>query len=540
MTNHQCCEQSVTSQIDELFAKWDQLDSPGAAVIIIRDGEVIHEKGYGSAQLEYDLPITPTTIFHVASVSKQFTTMSILLLADEGKLSLDEDIQHYLPWVPQFDHNITIRHLIHHTSGLRDQWALLRLAGWRMDDVITTEHIKKMVRHQRDLNFPPGEEHLYSNTGYTLMAEIIQQVTGKSLREFARERIFEPLDMNRTHFHDDHQEIVPDRAYSYSENENSGYQKSILSYANIGATSLFTTVEDLAKWLVNFDQQLVGNAKVMERMHERYVLNNGETISYAGGVSYTEHRGLQMIGHGGADAGFRSYCGRFAEHNLGIVILSNLATCNPGSLAKKIGEICLSEHLDKPSPEKQNADLPPADSEEMKQCTGTYVLSPYGLIRVSYSESGFTIKRGKQSPVKLIPDGGLNFKVEGRDQQVSFKQDDAGKITSLEYILPGRTLNAQKKQMPCMSRDELTEFEADYFSPELRTTYSFVAEDGKLVMKHQRHEDTEIVPLDENTFMGKGRRPGKIMFKEDSAGQIMGFELTAGRIRNVKFNRIGE
>ncbi len=204
-----------TVEFDRLFTQFDDINKPGASVAVLQDGEIIFSKGYGSANLEYDIPVTPETMFHVASVSKQFTVFAILLLAEEGKLNFDDDIRQYIPEVPDFGHTITLRHLASHTSGMRDQWNLLRMAGWRLDDVITTEHVLKIVARQKELNFKPGEEFLYSNTGFTLLAEVVARVSGKSFAQFTQERLFTPLNMSNSLFYDDHQKIVSNRAYSY-------------------------------------------------------------------------------------------------------------------------------------------------------------------------------------------------------------------------------------------------------------------------------------------------------------------------------------
>ena len=330
---------SLTIKVDQLFTQWDRWDSPGAALAVVREGKVIYKRGYGCAQLEYNSPITPSTIFHVASVSKQFTAFSIAMLANQGKLSLDDDIHKYLSEVPDFGKTITIRHLIHHISGLRDQWELLAQAGWRLDDIITKEHILKMVRHQKDLNFDPGEEYLYCNTGYTLLAEIVSRVTGQSFREWTEANIFKPLGMSNTHFHDDHEMIVKNRAYSYRPLEGGGFKKSVLSYANVGATSLFTTVEDLARWTQNFEDARVGGKKVVDQMVSQGVLNSGREISYAFALSVGKHKGLRMIGHSGGDAGFRSYLMIFPEHKVGIAILSYLISFNKSRIARQVADI---------------------------------------------------------------------------------------------------------------------------------------------------------------------------------------------------------
>ena len=277
-------DKKLTAKIDSLFQKWDNDSSPGASVSILKDGEIILKKGYGMANLEYDIPIRPSTIFHIASESKQFTDFCIVLLAQQGKLSLDDDIRKWLPEVPDFGKKIGIRNLIYHTSGLRDQWQLLAISGTRLDDVITQDHILKLVKNQKELNFEPGSRYLYCNTGYTLLAEIVKKVSGLSLREFAEKEIFGPLGMDDTHFHDNYKEIVKNRAYSYSQKDSITFENSVLSYSTIGATSLFTTVKDEAKWLNNYFTAQVGGPEAIEQMYERGILNSGDTLSYAFGL----------------------------------------------------------------------------------------------------------------------------------------------------------------------------------------------------------------------------------------------------------------
>ncbi|MBA4054623.1 MAG: hypothetical protein C0490_07925, partial [Marivirga sp.] len=221
--------------------------TPGVSIAVQKDGKLIYSKGFGYADLEYDIKNTPTTIFHIASVSKQFTAFAIAMLADQGKLKLTDDIRKYLPELHDFGSVITINHLVHHTSGMRDQWSLLMMSGWRLDDVITQEQIMRVIGRQTDLNFKPGEEMLYCNTGFTLMAEIVHRITGESFAEWTKKNIFDPLDMKNTLFYDDHEKIVKNRAYSYYEVPG-GFKKSVLNFANAGATSLFTTVEDLSLW----------------------------------------------------------------------------------------------------------------------------------------------------------------------------------------------------------------------------------------------------------------------------------------------------
>ncbi len=279
-------------QIDAVFENWSKPATPGAAVAVVEHGKIVFEKGYGIANLEYDIPITPDTIFHVASVSKQFTAMAVVLLELDGKLSIDEDVHKYLPELPEYGHKITLRNLLQHTSGIRDQWQTLATSGWSLEDVITQDQILRMLFRQTELNFPPGSKHLCSNSGFTLLAEIVRRVSCKRMPDFCEERIFRPLGMTRTHFHIDLHSVVHGRAYSYFQ-EKGGYRNAPLNYANAGATSLFTTAGDLARWLDNFRSHKVGGAAGVARLQEL-------------GVALGSYRGLRTISHGGADAGFRS------------------------------------------------------------------------------------------------------------------------------------------------------------------------------------------------------------------------------------------
>ncbi len=330
-------------QVDELFAPWDNKDSPGAAIAVVQNGAIVYKKGYGMANLEYDIPNSPSTVFHIASVSKQFTAFSILLLEKAGKLSLDDDIRKYIPEVPDFGKTITLRHLATHTSGLRDQWNLLAMAGWRLDDVITKEHVLKLISKQKALNFNPGEEFVYCNTGFTLLAEVVARVSGQSFAEFTQANIFSPLKMKSTLFYDDHEKIVKNRAYSY--HENNGYKKSVLSYANVGATSLFTTAEDLSLWAVNFSNPVVGDSALIRKLNTLAVLNNGKTFGGALGQFVGKYKDLNEIQHGGADAGYRSFLTRFPDEKFSVVVLSNAAEFNSGDMAHKVVDIYLKDKI---------------------------------------------------------------------------------------------------------------------------------------------------------------------------------------------------
>lgn len=345
-------------QIDSLFSQYNS-KTAGVSVGIVKDGEVIFKKGYGMANLEYDILIKPKTIFNIGSVSKQFTTFSIYLLEKQGKISLDDDIRKYIPELPIYEQKITIKHLCSHTSGLKDQWALLTLAGWRMDDIITSEHVMKIIGKQKELNFTPGSQFKYSNTGFTLLTEIVKRVSGKSFSEFAKENIFKPLGMENTFVYDDNEKIIKNRAYSYG-NENGLYSKRNLNSSSFGPSNVYTTVEDLSKWTANFENPKVGDINFINHFNEKALLDNGEpailavsdgeTIYHAKGQFIRNYKGLNVYNHTGSDAGFKSYLGRFQDNKLAIILLSNDENFVSYKAGMDIAEFYLSDKFKKRTP----------------------------------------------------------------------------------------------------------------------------------------------------------------------------------------------
>lgn len=318
--------------------------------MVTRDGEVVYTNGYGSANLEYNALITDKTAFHVASLSKQFTVFAILLLERDGKLSLKDDVRKYLPDLPDFGKNMTLKHLANHSSGLRDQWDLLAMSGVRLDDVITQDHVMKLISNQKELNFKPGEKYLYCNTGFTLLAEVIRKVSGKSFADFTRDRIFEPLGMKNTHFYNDHTELVPSRAYSYKE-EDGRFLKSTLSYATVGATGLSTTAEDFAAWALNFENLAVGDEEMVKNM-------NKDRFGFALGQFSGKYNGMPNFFHSGSDAGYRAYFIRLPKERISVAVFSNLSTFNAAGASLKIVDYLLNGELPS-SPSSQTGNKEP-------------------------------------------------------------------------------------------------------------------------------------------------------------------------------------
>jgi len=531
-------------QVDRLFTSWNNAETPGAAIAVMKDGKIILKKGYGSADLEHDIPIRPSTVFHIASVSKQFTAYAVLLLERDGKLSLDDDIRKYIPEVPDFGKVITLRQLVHHTSGLRDQWNLLALAGWRLDDVITTDHIINIVSRERELNFDPGNEYLYCNTGFTLLAEVVARVSGKSFADFTRERIFTPLKMVNTLFYDDHEKIVKNRAYSFYPS-GSGYKKSVLNYANVGATSLFTTVEDLCLWAGNFEDPVIGDKKLIAEMEEKGILNNGDTITYAMGQEVGIYKGLRFMSHAGGDAGYRTFLGRFPDQRFSVIVLSNDATFDPVGMALKIADIYLKDKYAAETNDEsrvsgfENKPGVP-DVDLLKSYCGKYELEQSLVVTVELENDKLSAEAPGYSKIFLDQMSSNEFKVKGMDAKVIFLKDDQGEVNQAKVVLKGRESIARKMKGFDPQDVDLSEFTGDFNSPELNTSYSFVLRDGILIARHFRIGDITLTPVDADNFKANKWFFGQVEFIRDDHNNIKGCRVSSGRVRNLWFDKLKE
>ena len=527
-------------KVDAIFSKFNSLDQPGVSFAIVRDGKVVYSGGFGSANLEYRIKNSASTIFHVASVSKQFTCFAVQLLAEDGKLSLDDDVRKHLPWVSDFGETITLRQLMHHISGLRDQWQLLAIAGNRLDDVITMEHLRKLLSKQRELNFPPGTDTLYSNSGYTLLAEVVESVSKVSFKQFTHERIFKPLGMVNSHFHDDHRHIVPNRAYSYSPTRK-GFQKSVLSYANVGATSLFTTAEDLALWLINLSTGSVGGKEVLKRMLERGVLKNGKPTTYASGLIHGEHRTMPLISHGGSDAGFRSHVAYLPENNLSVVVLSNRSDSNTSKLVRDIIDVIFDHKVDPPTETKEDLDPKiiensrvPVEKSVLERYVGSFLLDSGYLVRL-YREGEKLYRRHNKNIFELIPHSEREF-VESNGLQYTFDSAVEGNVLNFKVLTSsGKRYRGERIDEETVNTQG--QLVGRYYCPELDTAYLLLEENGRLIARHSRNSDTALFPLSSTHFRGRNWFFRDVKFEFDKNGKATGFRLSGGRVRNLLFIR---
>ena len=525
--------QTIEEKVDQIFAKWNGTTGPGCSLAVIRDGKAIYQRGYGMADLDHDVPLRADSVFHVASVSKQFTAASIVLLAQQGRLSLDDPLRKHLPETPDFGPAITLRQLIHHTSGLRDQWDLLGLAGWRYSlDLITDDDVMSVVRKQKRLNFPPGDRHLYCNTGYTLLGQVVKKVTGKSLRAFTAEAIFQPLGMISTHFRDDFTEIVPRQAvgYRWSDSEKA-WKVSVTNFNTAGATSLLTTAVDLALWDRNFQDPKVGGPAFVEQMVQPGKRNNGESLDYAFGLTIGKYKGLRTVEHGGSDAGYRSVFLRFPDQRFAVACLCNLAQAAPSALARQVADLYLASQLEPAAP--------PAKEEPVVELTPAQLAAFAGLYWNEENETAIRaeVKDGKlmadvvgARALELRPLGGGVFRVAGEPVQYRFGE------RRLAVRVPGREKDNQYAAVPDYRPTEaqLREFAGRYRSEEIDPVYEIAFEGGKLELRRLKREPEELRPVIAGAFR---TNTGSLRFQRDARGAVTGFTLNTGRIIGFEFRR---
>jgi CubicO group peptidase (beta-lactamase class C family) len=363
-------QQRQEAAVDEVFQDLTAAGSPGCALGVYRGGQITYEKGYGLANIEENVAISPKSVFDIGSTSKQFTASSILLLEKEGKLSVEDDVHKYIPELPDYGKKITILNLLNHTSGLRDYLTLFDIAGVNVDSVTTDEDAMALITRQKGLNFAPSSEYLYSNTGFFLLSVIVQRVSGKTLREFAAENIFSPLQMTHTQYRDDHRSLVPERAMAYDENEKKdGFTLNVSYFEQTGDGAVHTTVEDLLKWDENFYSGQVGGKIFLAELQETAKLNDGKKLNYAKGLVVSDYRGLRTVSHGGSWGGYRAQLLRFPDQHFSVATLCNLGSADPSRRASQVADVYLNSVM-KPKTVKSAE-----EDDERKKETATISLT---------------------------------------------------------------------------------------------------------------------------------------------------------------------
>lgn len=516
------------ARVDALFAPFVAGDAPGCAVGVSRDGVLDYARGYGWANLEHRVPITADTRFHVASVSKQFTAFAIFLLEAEGKLSLDDDIRAYLPEMPDYGKPVTLAHLMHHTAGLREQGTPLNLSGWRSEDVYTQEDMLRVIPRQRRLNFPPGSEVSYTNSGYTLLAEVVRRVSGQPLPEFARERIFAPLGMAHTHIRDVHNEVVPGRASAYYRTADGAWRFGLPALGHFGSTNLVSTVGDLLKWQRNLLDWRVGGERIGARMLASGTLDDGTAIGYGGGLRLGTYRGLATIGHDGLDGAFRADTVLFPEQRLAISVLCNNSAAVPDALSRQVDEVYLGAAM--------HNDIAPAvvvPDAALQALAGTY-WSPQTdeVIRLQVRDGAL---RQLGGPASLVPIGEGVFRDGETRHTWTFRGDAARtELGVVDFWPTARVFERVDAPMPTPAM--LASYAGDYWSDETGTRYRVQLQDGKLALQWVTQPGWDLEPIGGDRFLSAWG--WTVTFTRSPAGAVDGLDMTTRRMRRLHLERV--
>lgn len=520
-----------SDRVDNLFAEYNNPHSPGCSVAISRAGQILFEHGYGMADLEWGQPITPTTVMGAASISKQFTAMSIMLLAQRGKLSLDDDVSKYLPEWADHEHHVTIRHLLTHTSGLREGFGLPGLAGQPQSN----EAMERMLARQHGVNTPAGTEFVYNNGAYNLLASLVKRISGQSLRDFAEANIFRPLGMTHSQFRDDSGQLIANRAAGYTADAQGVHANP--EAVVFGNSGLYTTPHDLLLWENNFDSPRVGTPELLAEMQKPAVLNNGKPTQYGFGLFLLDYRGQRTVEHSGGGSGISSNVVRYPDQKLAIALLCNSDAINPNDLTNKIADIYMDDVL---------APVPPAPPTPGATLSAADLSSAAGLYRgISDNDPGdmrVSVRGGKWighsswgtgSDFDLNPvdprhargPGTMMFEfipaAEGHPRQLHIT---GRRAEDTDFVLTAYTPQGA----------ELRAFGGQYWSDELQAAWTVLTHDSGLMFQFPGQAPSPLQPFDKDAFLG----PGVLTFTRDAHGAVTGFTLDHSTVRKLSFRRM--
>lgn len=519
--------QTVQQRVDRVFDAYDASRTPGCALGVIRDGAFVYRKGYGAASLELGVPLSAQSVFYMGSVSKQFTAASVVLAAEQGLLALDDDIRKYIPELPNYGEPVTLRQMLHHTSGFRDFLGLLELSGRSILDRHPTDELIELIARQKALNFKPGAEYLYSNTNYFLLAEVIKRVAKKPLSVFAAENIFRPLGMTHTRFYDDSTVVVPGRVPAYEAGRDGTFRMGwSTNYDIVGGGGLMSSVDDLLLWDRNFYENRLGSGSFLVEMQTPGVLNDGRQITYALGLERGSYRGLSVVEHGGALIGYRTEILRFPEQRFTVLCLCNLSNADPAGLAHQVADIYL-EKLLQPRP---GAPQSVGSAAAIGLFVGKY-LDPVSHTVVAFTVDGDRLAWGGL-PLGRIGDnrfqtaGGatLDFDGTGEAMKVTGSRDE-------QIIFVAKKLGAAN-----LAGRALADYAGTYESAELDATYRLAVDGGQLTLRNRWNPKLVLIPLVPDEFDTAGL--GTLVFRRDAKGRVAGLSLFVDRIRNVTFEKI--
>lgn len=518
-------------EIDEIFQAFDGTRTPGCALGVSLEGEPVLLRAYGMADLEHGVPNTVSTVFEPGSVSKQFTAAATIILALDGKISLDEDIRKYIPELPDYGDVVTIRHLLHHSSGLRDWGSVAGIEGWpRTRRAHTHMHVLDIASRQLSLNYPPGEYYSYTNTGYNLQAILVERVSGMSFAEFSRTRIFEPLGMTRTQWRDDFMRIVPDRAMAYTRTRD-GEWATLMPFENVhGNGGLLTTAEDQLRFTRNLETGELGGPRFIEEMHRQSVLNSGQVHFYAGGLQLRTYKGVPIVEHSGSTAGYRGHLARFPDQGLAVSVTCNASTASAGGLLKQVADLYLGDAISVSEPSVTG--WVEVSAGRLEALAGRYRdMRRENLVQVTATDQGLRFGGTVLRPVS-------ERRFEGGGTVLEFEAEafaDGRPAALLNTIgADGVRIEPVPEFRPAES--QLREYTGTYRSDEAEATYTVEIENGTFVMKDRWGQGRILQPLYPDAFSSGGNT---FIFRRDPTGRVTEVSLSQGRVWDLRFKKEG-
>jgi CubicO group peptidase (beta-lactamase class C family) len=521
-------QEVAPQKVDQVFSVYDKAASPGCSLGVIREGDFVYRKAYGTANLELGVPLSPQSVFYMGSVSKQFTAAAVVLAAEQGFLSLDDDVRKYVPELSDYGHVVSLRQMLHHTSGFRDFFDLIGLSGRDVSDFNSPDEILKIVARQTGLNNIPGDEWLYSNTNYFLLSVVVKRATKKSLADFASQNIFQPLGMLHTLFYDDHTVVVPGRVAAY----DSGAHNSFLvdwstTYDIVGGGGLMSTVDDLLLWDRNFYTNRLGKGTLTKELQTAGVLNNGNRISYAMGLDLGSYRGLPIVDHSGALFGYRTELLRFPEQKFTVICLCNIASAVPENLARKVADIYLADQL-----HPGGSTLNPSHNETLPdpaEFAGKY-LDPRTHMMYSFTASngslmawGAVLRRINANQFYDLESNVITF--ESSKATVHAKLD----ITGETYFSGNRVRELQ------LGEPVLASYTGQFRSTEVDSVYGLSLEKDTLTLRSRDNPPQKLTPNAKDEFDAGDL--GRLVFEWDSGGRVLGFRVFTQGARGIAFKK---
>ncbi len=536
--------------VEQLIAPYDDPEVPGGVIAIARDGEVTYARAFGSANLRYGIPWAIDTRTNIGSTSKQFTAFAICLLAERGELSLDDDVRKHIPELPDLGETVTLRHLLTHTSGYREFLNTLYMSGRRIDrgDSIDRKELIEVVQRQPALQNSPGAEWNYNNTGFGLLAAVVERVTGEAFPDWMETNVFHPVGMYDTFVRHDQSEIIPNSSQGYSPAEEGGFTDSRDLGGAMGAGGIYSTVADLAKWMDNLATGAYGGTHIVEQMKSPYTLTNGKSTNYGFGLFIDKQDGLDRVQHGGADTAHRSNFLYYPALDAGVVTQSNHAAFD-GSVANRIAGAFFEKEIEalgiNKAPEEQAEETPagefdPAsfDPESFDAFVGRFEMEevPGFVLEFTREDDHYFTQATNQPKLEIFPIAPNRFDLRVVEANVEFHVDDDGGVETITLHQNGAhpANRVEDKWEP--DDEALAVYAGRYFSEELETFFELVVEDSTLVLKHRRLDPITLKANKRDQFAGS-MPIALVDFERDAEGNVTAFLASNGRTKDVRFEK---